>query len=183
MATQKDLSLPPDLVSKIEIFRSESKLAIKEKETLLLKALIKNFSTFMKSAQWDVSGLTLNIGILHHVAVSFWHDIIRLQAYHPIEIPDHHKKAAFLFKWISKFKPVQVANLYDKNPETSKIYMRINELFSFFCVWPLLNCGKTPDQTVFDAIIYSATFRDIIPEQWSILFCLLEETCLTTTTS
>lgn len=108
-----------------------------------------------------------------HTCISFWEDIIRLQAYHPINLPDRHKYAAFIFKWISKSRPIKLKPNC-KSLGRPEIYMHINAMFAFSCAFGFLNCQK-PSSVEFDCIAYSGTFREIHPEQWALLFHFMEK--------
>ena len=60
-----------------------------------------------------VNRIYLNKHIVQHAVESYYLDLYRLTVFRGITA-DHHKQAAFLIKWIIKFRPVQIhADVFD----------------------------------------------------------------------
>ena len=73
-----------------------------------------------KSWSREVTGqIYLNKHIVQHIVESYYLDLYRLTIFRGI-VPDHHKQAAFLIKWIIKLRPVQIhADVF--NPHLSAL--------------------------------------------------------------
>lgn len=74
--------------------------------------------------------------ILFEVIASCYCDIYRLQVFRGIKHEDSHKRAAFLMKWISKFRPIQINT--DK-PTNLPANILANEIFAVEVALIVLN--------------------------------------------
>lgn len=137
----------------------------------LTKRLARTFIK-MKAKHFQGHGIVLNEATLMRAAISFWEDILRVKAYHPINRADKSKKAAYLFKWIAKMRPVKP--LVDHPERLTNAEINANALFAFLCACGYLKCRKALPKEELHRIIYSATYRDIHPDEWAIIFEYLE---------
>lgn len=132
------------------------------------------FNIMKSSPPFQGRGVFLNKIILAHACVSAVIDIDRHIIFHDIKIADNHKRAAYLFAWISRFRPVK--------PENDHAELAIHELcanayFALHCSLRYLKIDyeKLISSPEFNYIVYSSIYRDIQPEIWGIIFCLLEK--------
>lgn len=119
--------------------------------------------------------IVLCISLLTHSCLSFLIDIERHMPFHNIKIPNNHKKAAFIFKWISRIQPVHPLPNYC--PDLTGYENCANANFALICALSELKVDvykfmKTDESKV---IRYSSVYRDINPESWAIIFGLLEK--------
>ena len=75
--------------------------------------------------QWG--NVYLNEQLLFEAIASCYCDIYRLQVFRGIQHEDMHKKAAFLMKWINKFRPIQIVTGVHTNQPTDIL---ANEIFA-----------------------------------------------------
>lgn len=125
----------------------------------------------MKAKHFQCRGIVLNEATLLRATISFWEDILRVKAYHPIDRAEKHKKAAYIFKWITKMRPVKP--LVDHAAELSAPELNANAIFAFLCACGYLKCENVPKDEI-RRILYSATYRDVHPDEWTIIFDYLE---------
>lgn len=137
----------------------------------LAKRLSKVFSQ-MKQRLFREEPITLNYATLLRATISFWEDILRVKAYHPIDRAEKHKKAAYIFKWIAKMRPVKP--LVDHPDRLRNAEMNANAIFAFLCACGYLKCKKILPKEEIQRILYSATYRDVHPDEWTIIFDYLE---------
>lgn len=137
----------------------------------LAKRLAKVF-TLMKLSLFQDRGIVLNEATLLRATISFWEDILRVKAYHPIDRAEKHKKAAYIFKWIAKMRPVKP--VVDHADELTNAEMNANAMFAFLCACGYLKCKKSLPADEIQRILYSATYRDVHPDEWTIIFDYLE---------
>lgn len=169
-------NFPREFIAEIEAFRKK----VKPKAENHAKIFVDNLTAIYKE---DFQPYLPNKGkdfkldriVLERLVVSFLIDIIRLQTYHKINAPDRHKYAAFIFKWVSKCRPIKALNENDYNNDDISPYLQANAHYAFACAFSFLENCKTPTNKEYESIIYTACFRDIYPEQWSILFHFMEK--------
>lgn len=165
-------SFPKEHNEAIRIVREEIPGEAQKKAEILAKGLIRYFVDFKYDAPYWGNGIILNEAILKQTTIAFFEDIIRLRTYHPINNPSKYKYAAFIFKWISKCRPIKI--LTDHANDYSEYYTRANAIFAIHCALAFLKCTP-PDEVQMREIIYSATFRSIHPEQWALTFYYMEK--------
>lgn len=120
--------------------------------------------------------IVLSMPILYHACISYEFDLERWAPFHCITIPDNHKRAAFLFKWLSKLRPIKPLSGQHSSAATSW-ELQANAYFALAGALGELrvnmrNFAESPEAK---AILYTSTYRDILPESWAITFCLLEK--------
>lgn len=117
--------------------------------------------------------LHLNTALLFHACISILIDLERHKEFHPLIEPAHYKKAAFVFKWLSRIQPVKPVTDYTK--ELSQEEVSANARFATIAALSYLQLDiETLIQSKdWKELIYSAMYRDIVPETWSLTFKLL----------
>lgn len=170
---------------KLKPFRESINPEAKRKAAELSILLGRIFNTYpWKKEYLNNSGtpvFTLNSDILNSATIAIWEDLIRLQAYHTIDVANKYKHAAYIFKWLNKLRPVQLdeGSIKNENDEGRitkwrKFFFQVNAVYALDCACSFFNPKKMDNKMVND-IIYSAKYRDINPEQWAITFCCLSD--------
>lgn len=126
----------------------------------------------MKSQLLQNRYVTINEATLARACTSFWEDILRVKAYHPINRAEKHKKAAYIFKWIAKMRPVKP--IVDHVDALTNEEMDANALYAFLCASGYLNMHLVLQKHELKYIFYSATYRDIHPDEWILTFDYME---------
>lgn len=139
----------------------------------LALSLLGLFTSISRSPLFRSANLRLNTVTLAHACETYCADLIRHANFHGIDRPDAHKRAAFLFKWICKFRPVLFASPSDIPPEA---LVNVNSWFALAAALGnfSIDTFKLRESTIVPYIIYSGTYRNINPESWAIIFCMLE---------
>jgi hypothetical protein len=143
----------------------------------LAKRLAEAYRKMEAGPPFHGTGIALNQATLLRATVSFWEDILRVKAYHPIEQADRYKKAAYIFKWIAKMRPVKpvVDHPNDIRPQD----MNANAIFAVLCACGYLGLDTAviPEEE-FKRLRYSATYREINADEWATIFFQLKKLCL-----
>jgi hypothetical protein len=139
----------------------------------LMPSLGEIFFIYKNTCHYE-NRIVLSEGILAQACISFWEDILRVKAYHTVHYADGHKKAAYIFKWITKLRPVKPLVDYSKVLFDAEI--EANSKYALYCALAFLKI-KMPyiNESELKYIIYSANYREIHPEEWSMIFYLLEK--------
>lgn len=119
--------------------------------------------------------IVLSMPVLYHACISYEFDLERWAPFHCITIPDNHKRAAFLFKWLSKLRPIKL--LSGQHIAATPWELQANGYFALAAALGELrvNMWEFSASPEAKAILYTSTYRDILPESWAITFCLLEK--------
>ena len=126
--------------------------------------------------QWR--NVCLNEQLLFEAVASCYCDIYRLQVFRGIQNEDIHKRAAFLMKWINKFRPIQIITKTYTNQSSD---MLANEIFAVSVALVILNIG--PEELLRDGrlngyaknIVYLLRFHSCEPEQLASELYLLDK--------
>ncbi|MDR0465732.1 MAG: hypothetical protein LBH94_00065 [Deltaproteobacteria bacterium] len=163
----------PAYMALLQSCRQELKIESQRLGKELAIRLSKVFHKMWSGPPFQCTGIVLNEATLLRATVSFWEDILRVKAYHPVEHADEYKKAAYLFKWMAKMRPVKP--LVDHPDIIRPQDMNANALFAWLCAQGYLKIGVLPGQEL-KRVIYSATYREVNPDEWATIFYLLEKT-------
>lgn len=87
----------------------------------------------------DHASVYLNKYVLNATIESYFCDIYRLQHFRHITEPDMHKQAAFMIKWIVKFRPVQLNAACREITET---LLFVNEVFALHLALTILGINN-----------------------------------------
>jgi hypothetical protein len=140
----------------------------------LAKTLGRIFSWLRYSKLMVGTNVYLNEAVLIHVCSAFYADLFRLEAFHPARPADTHKQAAHIFKWISRLRPVYPEA---QNPQKLKgLAVTANGIFAIYCALSFLDMEPfVPTASEREHMLYSSTYRDIHPQEWAMMFYLLEK--------
>lgn len=148
--------------------------AIREDAHKKALELLETFNEVKQSPMYRAYDLRLNMDFLVLACESCFIDIARHQDFHEISVPDNHKRAAFIFKWLSRTRPI-----WASGPGEGKggaIRLHINSYFALLGALGELdvNMKVFAPSNIAQHIIYSGTYRDISAETWALIFCTLE---------
>jgi hypothetical protein len=146
----------------------------RERGSIFTKSLYKCWKKFYNQPPFHGRSLVINYASLAQAAVAFWEDILRFKSYHTIVYSDEHKRAAHIFKWISRMRPIKILVDSCSISEIEEPYLRANAFFALACAMSFLKCDDfSQEETKY--IIYASMFRDIHAREWSMIFYLLEK--------
>lgn len=122
----------------------------------------------------DGIGTTINTLFLTDACESYFIDLERHRDFHRLDIADRHKRAAFLFKWLARIRPINLS-AYKQGPGAGKA-IHVNAYFALMAALGELNVDvhKLAQTAAVQHFIYAASYRDIHAESWALTFCLLE---------
>jgi hypothetical protein len=147
----------------------------KKRAPELMGVLGHHFFALRESPLMTGVDIYLNEAVLAHACNAFYADIFRIEAFHSVHYAaDDHKKAAHIFKWISRLRPIYPNR---DNPHGLKGAAIIaNSMFAMLCACTFLKISAfTPTPNEREHINYSSIYRDIHPQEWSMTFYLLEK--------
>lgn len=141
----------------------------------MVERYVRIFSRFAAAPPYQGRGsIVLSVPLLTHACMSAIIDLERLSSFHGIRMPDNHKKAAFIFKWISRLGPVKPLSDYSATLEKHELFA--NAAFSAICALSHLDADMDAiaGSPEFPAMVYCSMYRDIVPETWALTFYLIE---------
>jgi hypothetical protein len=141
----------------------------------MIGILVHIFITMRDSKIMKDVAIDLHEAVLVNVCTAFYADLFRIEAFHSLHYAaDDHKKAALLFKWISRLRPVTPRG---NAPHKLKgLAVKANGVFAMLCAFSFLDIPPfTPIHSERDHIIYSSIYRDLQPQEWAMIFYLLEK--------
>ena len=130
------------------------------------------YKEFIGSPCFSGMRVVLSPADLLEATTAYAIDLLRIVAFHPINEIDNHKLAAYLFKWLCKLRPVRLVVDATGKFENRELYA--NACFSFLCAKRYLDIGNFLPKNELEYILYSATHRDIHPEEWAGMFYFME---------
>jgi hypothetical protein len=136
------------------------------------RKLHDSWKKFYRLPPYQERGLYMNYSCLSQAAISCSEDMLRIKSYQELEHGDRHKLAAYLFKWLSRMRPIKPVT--DNNADLEEKYLFANAYFALSCAQSVLECSDFGDEEI-KYIRYSSTFRDIHAREWSMIFYLLEK--------
>lgn len=97
--------------------------------------------------------------VVPSITESLVDDLFRLASYHDTKHgADDPKKAAYLGKWILKFRPLYYVEAFDRNLMTND-HHRINEAFALDCMLTLVGDVAPPSGKLLEELLYTLRFR------------------------
>lgn len=162
-----------DYLEKLQICRKELPAEAFRCGKLLAQRLIRTFYA-MRRQLFAGYGVVLNEAALLQACIAFWEDILRIKGFHPINCADRHKKAAYIFKWVAKMKPVKAIG--DKPDLVSDKELNSNAIYALLSAFGFLKCSLSVLYSpVIKPFLYAATYREIDPDAWTIIFEYFED--------
>ena len=136
--------------------------------------LLKFFYEVRRSLEAQSIGASVNPLFLASACESCLIDLERHRDFHRLDIADRHKRAAFLFKWLSKMRPINLL-AHRLGPGAGRA-VHVNGYFALMAALGELEIDvhKFAPTPMVQHIVYAASYRDINAENWALTFCLLE---------
>jgi len=115
----------------------------------------------------------LNKDLLGLVIGSYFDDIYRYKLYSHTERADNHKQGAYIIKWISKIRPIQI--LPDR--EATKELLFINSSFAVFVGFSFLklNVFDVIEPQLYKFFLYETQYREISAKTYAGLLYAIEK--------
>lgn len=136
--------------------------------------LLEFFYNVQKTLSPQKIAATINPLFLTNACISCFIDLERHSDFHKLEIADRHKKAAFLFKWLAKARPIAL-QAYKPGSGAGKA-IHVNAYYGGIGRLDIDVHEFAKDTKIVPHIIYAGAYRDINAESWALTFCLLEKT-------
>ena len=132
--------------------------------------LYKNFIAEIPEIK---SFVYLNKDLLAIVIGSYFDDIYRYKLYSHSKRADNHKQGAYIIKWISKIRPIQIL----PNVEVTKEVLFINAEFAIFVGFSFLklNIFDTIEPRFYKHLIYETQYRNISGKNYATLLYTIEK--------
>ena len=118
----------------------ESRVSVHSERAREIEAaydLVRAFSVQFEQGMKDENGLEIYADKdgFWNLATSFVDDLRRYREYHETEMPDRARRAAYLAKWIMKFRPITAfESSADKRKEVRTFELMANEVFAMMCM-------------------------------------------------
>ena len=141
----------------------------------LYDELVDIFNLF---AQWFKACVGSNIAleppILMNVVQSYSYDLDRYRKFHEIEMSDTVRRAAYLAKWMMRFRPVRVLE-YSSSEVARQSELTADELFTMFVVSVYLQVDleEVLSNRLMNIFIYSLRYRSHSEDTFILFFAHL----------
>lgn len=120
-----------DSVPAIDIASLDNAVERQAKILERFKQLDANFAVY--NARMRAKGVDIfhmSRPLLMQAVQSYFHDIRRLKDFHGIAIADHFKIAGFTVKWLSRLRPIQVAQFDPADDDLGERALMVNAQFA-----------------------------------------------------
>lgn len=120
------------------------------------------------------ANLLLNTLSLANACDACIEDLGKYCGFHGITEPDVHKKSAFIYKWICRFRPIYSRSPFPGIPPEALLH--VNSWFALAGALGNLdvNAEKLYESPLVPHIISAGTYTEIKPEAWAMIFFLME---------
>lgn len=127
---------------------------------VLLRHVHKTYTEFASKSSRDTASVFLSVPHVVQAVVSALIDIRRVAEFHldPGKLPDRHKYAGFVARWIAKVRPIQLRHPLGQNL-TSENLVLINPEFAVWVFYSFLQ-GGVPRGVFAQHLRYWFQFRD-----------------------
>ncbi|MDR1417039.1 MAG: hypothetical protein LBJ57_06435 [Prevotellaceae bacterium] len=145
--------------------------AVQERERF--DTLLDLYNTFMEDKSDIKSSVYLNNDLLAIAVGSYFDDIYRYKMYSHSERADKHKQGAYIIKWLSKIRPIQVC----MGAKATKEMLFINSSFAVFVGFSFLglNVFDAIEPHLYEHLLYEAQYRKISGKSYASILYLIEK--------
>lgn len=124
------------------------------------------------------TGLVVDINYpdLMNVAESFAYDLARYRSFHEIKVPDRARRAAYMAKWIMRFRPVYlVGEVHELNESQKTRALILNEDFALYIASAFLDVDIEAELTdrMASILLYSFRYRSHSEDTFILYFAAL----------
>ncbi|MCH8887930.1 MAG: hypothetical protein IIC13_15210 [SAR324 cluster bacterium] len=115
----------------------------------------------------------INATLLFHAVASYYADLHRLKVFHDTILANEYRKAAFIMKWITKIRPIQL----ERDGVVTKAHLLANEFFAIAAGLELLGDIKPGDisNDLLNRFAYNLHYRPINAETLTDTMMLLDK--------
>lgn len=139
-----------------------------EKRLTRLYAMVRIYDDLC-AKRWP--GTILNKDVLLHCVESYFCDILRVKAFHDVDLANQHKRAAFTIKWVARARPIQLR----PNAQTTKATVLANEVFALLCGLSHLQADINDISPAFQRnLLYTLHYRNLDGEVLTSLMYAIE---------
>ena len=192
-----------------EVTKAKGEIKKKVDELILKKVILredsinKQFERFIARKTENVkNAVYLNKGLLHLAVKSYYDDIHRYKDYSGSKWANNHKQTAYTIKWIVRFKPIQIREVFDNEKYLNNEILDINLIFAMRCGFSFLDRKiidlisnekkeidkhnltipfeqkeKEEKQSFYDKLLYTLRYRPFSGKQLISIFEALELRC------
>jgi hypothetical protein len=112
----------------------------------------------------SATGIRVDVEPRHllNICESYVYDIYRYISFHELEIPDRARRAAYLCKWLMRFRPVFLISDVSKLSDEARTFALLaNELFSMYAISGFLRLDLEAHLSarLFNIVLYSLRYR------------------------
>jgi len=131
------------------------------------------YNMFVESKPTIKDKTYLNKHLLIVAIKSYYDDIYRFKLYSHSERADNHKQSAYIIKWLSKIRPIQIL----PDIEISDDVLLVNASFAIFVGFCFINCNIADiiSPHYLKHLLYMAQYRNISGKQLASLIYLIEK--------
>lgn len=149
----------------------------KEKERF--ETLNKIYGFFMNASPELKDAVYLNRSLLKIVVKSYFDDIYKFKVYTRSVRANEHKQAAYLIKWISRIRPIQIL----PKATTSDLVLLANAQYAVFVGFSFLfkedefQIIEKMNERYYQELIYTAQYRNISGKTLAFALSALQGLC------
>ena len=149
------------------------KVERENQESERFDTLLDLYNTYMEDKPTIKSSICLNEDILSIVIKAYFDDIYRYKLRSHTERADNHKQGAYIIKWLSKLRPIQI--LPDK--EITKELLFINSAFAIFVGFSFLKCNAYDviEPSFYKHLLSETQYRNISGKNYASILYLIEK--------
>ena len=168
--------------------KTREKNVIQKKICLQENIITEQFRLFIEmQAKNTKDSVYLNLVLLRPAIVSYYYDIHRYKDFSGSEWANKYKQAAYIIKWIVRFRPIQIK---ESTKHVSSEILDINIKFALFCGFAFLgkkvidlimiNKQKADSDTdkkersFYDTLLYDLRYRQLSGKKLILAFEALE---------
>jgi hypothetical protein len=135
--------------------------------------LLDLYDTFMNDKPEINSSVYLNTDILSIVIKAYFDDIYRYKLPSHTVRADNHKQGAYIIKWLSKLRPIQIL----PNKEVLKELLFINSSFAIFVGFAFLklNVFDVIETNFYKHLLSETQYRNISGKNYASILYLIEK--------
>lgn len=140
-----------------------------------LRQYLADFEEEMTARKINVD-FHIDVYALFNACGSYVQDLYRYCEYHNIQVPDRARRAAYICKWMMRFRPLIAMEPAGETTDTDRdIALMINESFCAYLSGIRLDIKWDTDVSakVFGILLYSFRYRSYMEDPFILLFAHL----------
>lgn len=169
-----------------EIIKAERPEKERKRVIVLQDIYLKHFLTLLPENIQN--NLVLSIPLLQTTVNSYFDSIYRYKLYSKTDYADRHKCAAYMMKWIAKYRPIQIRGRSSVIEDIPKGVSWVNSYYAVYVALTHLfatnsttndpnDILKKCDQNLYNDLVYQAQYRNISGRSMAAQLCSIEMLC------